>query len=194
MCLKVRLESGPSLSPVVCGRMPSGCKITQLLDATFADCPERLKKPKALVPPAYVSASQLRMFAKKFRGLNPQTLESSLGFAYSFVLSARRRAKSVARASYFGRGLRRGAIFPHPSEAAHAVQSSSQAHLDSCHSADVTFSAGRSNRRAGPDFGGFKIHSQGTKERRSFLEPVQKTGAQYDTLVVGLSVELRAYG
>jgi len=29
-----------------------------------------------------------------------------------------------------------GAIFLHPSEAAHAVQSS-QAHLDSCHSADV---------------------------------------------------------
>ena len=76
------------------------------------------------------------MFAEKFRGLNSQTLESSLAFAYSFVLSARRRAKSVARASYFGRGLRRGAIFPHPSEAAHAVQSS-QAHLDSCHSADV---------------------------------------------------------
>jgi len=43
-------------------------------------------------------------------------------------------------------------------------------------------------------FGGFKIHSQGTKERRSFLEPVQKTGTQYDTRIVGLCVELRAYG
>jgi hypothetical protein len=56
------------------------------------------------VPPAYVSASLLRMFAEKFRGLNSQTLESSLAFAYSFVLSARRRAKSVARAFLFRAG------------------------------------------------------------------------------------------
>jgi len=43
--------------------------------------PRKAEKPKAFVPPAYVSASLLRMFAEKFRGLNSQTLESSLGFA-----------------------------------------------------------------------------------------------------------------
>ena len=42
--------------------------------------------------------------ALNFGGLNPQTLESSLGFAYSFVLSARRRANSVARAFLFRAG------------------------------------------------------------------------------------------
>ena len=37
----------------------------------------------------------------QFGGLNPQTLESNLDFAYLFILSARRRAKSVARAFLF---------------------------------------------------------------------------------------------
>ena len=37
----------------------------------------------------------------QFGGLNPQTLESNLDFAYLFALSARRRAKSVARAFLF---------------------------------------------------------------------------------------------